>query len=250
MSLQSIYQMPVGVDIVTVVICMSLRKFNTSLKFAMCLHFASAYFYCKICCQISKYWLLKENVWHISWTRVLCTSQIVLPDWLRYHTLFIRFFFRDCRSFASRKLYIFAAKYISSLSLMELRYLHFPANFVSFQRTKTDAWIVRSHITIFCQVHDGHFSIYRKLIIIGSHLTVGTRREHDMFGSVRQNFCNWMQAFHSLAPPLSPCTPYFSHSLTVSFPRVLCFFETPATQGSKSLTLRNIPNITFFQWKR
>ena len=38
---------------VTAVVCMSLgRVLHLFLKFAMCLHFVSAHFYCKICLQV------------------------------------------------------------------------------------------------------------------------------------------------------------------------------------------------------
>ena len=70
-----------------------------------------------------------------------------------------------------------------------------------FKRTITDAAIVGNHIILkrkkylralfafsrLYQAHAGRLSkmIYRTLMIIGSHVTVGAPRERGMFGGVR-----------------------------------------------------------------
>ena len=63
---------------------------------------------------------------------VLYTS-IILPGWLirwncqvQYVVSRLQFFFRDCRSFISRKLHICTETSISCINLIVLMYLHFP----------------------------------------------------------------------------------------------------------------------------
>ena len=105
---------------------------------------------------------------------------------------------------------------------IEPKYLHF-----------SDAAIVRSHFTIFLReaylcafsfacsglyrVHAGHFLIYRKFIIIGCHVTVGTPRER----SVNYLELNAGFSFALLTPSLSLLLIFPTRS---QFRSLACFY--------------------------
>ena len=75
---------------------------------------------------------------------------------------------------------------------MEFMYHHFPNVFLLNEQRQTQqlkGGLFTPTIAFsgsFYQAYAGHF-VKRKLIIIGSHVTVGASRERSMFGGVRQN---------------------------------------------------------------
>jgi len=119
-------------------------------------------------------------------SRTVKSVHCFLSQYHGYH-IFVQFLLRVCRRFPSRKLCIYTETSISCINLIKLAYLHFPNFVFFFFNSMTDAYLrALFAFSGLYQAHDGHLSkmIYRKLMIIGSHVTVGAPSGCGMFGGV------------------------------------------------------------------